>query len=74
MAAVLHLLKGGDTTLALATIEAQRAAGDRVTVAVLHGAPPPALPPGVAVHHVPADLSYDALLELIFASDQVTTW
>jgi hypothetical protein len=29
---------------------------------------------GVQVHRVPADLSYDALLEKIFEADQVIAW
>lgn len=73
MAAVLHLLKG-DPDLTLAAIAAQLAAGDRVTVTLLPGAPVPELPPGVQVRRVPDDLSYDQLLDLIFASDQVTAW
>ena len=74
MAAVLHLIKGADATLARAVIEQSLAAGDRVTVALLPGAAAPDLPPGVTVHRVPADLTYDGLLELIFDSDQVITW
>ena len=74
MASALHLLKGSDVDLALATLASQLAAGDRVTVALLHGAPSPKLPPGVQVHRVPEDLSYDQLLDLIFESDRVTAW
>jgi len=74
MAAVLHLLKSGDTVLARATVATQLAAGDRVTVALLNGAPLPKLPPAVHVHRVPDDLSYDQLLDLVFESDQVTAW
>lgn len=74
MATVLHLFKGGDAALALATIEAQRDAGDAVTVALLHDATMAALPDGIRVHHVPSDLPYDKLLDLIFASDSVVTW
>jgi hypothetical protein len=75
MATVLHLLKGEDASgLALATIEGQRAAGDTVTVALLHHAPAPKLPDGVRVHRVPADLTYEGLLELVFAADHVITW
>jgi hypothetical protein len=37
-----------------------------------HG--PPALPPGVTAHRVPADLSYDQLLDLVFSVDQVISW
>lgn len=74
MAAVIHLVKGGDAALAAATIAGQRAAGHRVTVALLHGAPPPPLPAGVEVRRVPEDLDYPALLEALFAADQVITW
>jgi hypothetical protein len=74
MAMVLHLLKGADPDLAQATIVRQVAAGDRVQVAVLHAAPVPALPEGVQVHRVPAELSYEDLLETIFRADQVITW
>ena len=74
MAKALHVLKAGDATLALATIERQRAAGDTVTVALLPGASPSALPAGVETHRVPDDWSYERLLEAIFAADHVTTW
>jgi hypothetical protein len=74
MAVVLHLLKSAQAELALTTIDQQLAAGDAVTVALLHGASPPPVPAAARVVRVPNDVSYDALLELIFASDQVVTW
>ena len=74
MAAALHVLKGGDVALALATIQRQTAAGDRVTVVLLPGAVAPPLPAGVAVHRVPEDWSYERLLEAVFEADHVTTW
>lgn len=74
MAAVLHLLKAADATLARTMIERSLGAGDRVTVVLLPGAAAPPLPTGVAVHRVPDDLSYDRLLELIFEADHVITW
>lgn len=74
MATVLHLLKGADSDLALATITRQIAAGDRVEVALLPGAPAFPLSTGVVVARVPGDLSYEALLEKIFQADQVITW
>jgi hypothetical protein len=74
MARTLHVLKGGDAGLALTTIARQVAAGDTVTVALLPGASPPSLPPGVQAHRVPDDWSYERLLEAIFAADHVTTW
>jgi hypothetical protein len=74
MARVLHLLKGGDPTLALTVIAQQQAAGDEVAVALLPGAPPAGLPAGLAWHRVPDDLDWEALLERIFEADQVITW
>ena len=66
MAAVLHLVKGSDTTLARAVLDRNLRAGDRVTVVVL--------PAGVTVRSLDRDLSYAQLLELIFEADQVVTW
>lgn len=74
MASVLHLLKAGDHTLPLAVIERDLQAGHEVAVALLPGAEPPALPPGVRLHRVTQDLSWDQLLDLVFASDTVITW
>ena len=74
MAAVLHLLKATDATLARAAIEQSLGAGDRVTVVLLPGAARPALPAAVLTRRVPDELSYDQLLELIFESDHVITW
>jgi hypothetical protein len=74
MARVLHLLKGDDVTLAVAVVDQQRAAGDDVTVALLPGATTAPPPPGVALHRVPADLSWERLLERIFEADQVIAW
>jgi hypothetical protein len=74
MGRVLHLLKGGDPTLALAVLAQQQAAGDEITVALLPGAPALALPAGLAVRRVPGELSWEALLERIFEADQVITW
>ena len=74
MAQALHVLKGGDGALALATIERQLGAGDHVTVALLAGAAAADLPPGVAVHRVPDEWSYERLLEAVFDADHVTAW
>lgn len=74
MAAILHLLKSADATLPRAVIEQSLGAGDHITVALLPGAAAADLPPGVTVRRVSSDLSYDELLDLIFASDQVITW
>jgi hypothetical protein len=35
---------------------------------------PPSLPAGVKIQRVPEETSYERLLELIFAADQVVTW
>ena len=74
MARVLHLFKGDHTTEAVSVITPQLAAGDHVTVAILGGVAPSSLPPGVEIHRVPEEASYERLLELIFASDNVITW
>jgi hypothetical protein len=74
MARVLHVLKGGEVALALATIERQVAAGDRVSVALLPGATAPAVPDGVSLHRVPEEWSYERLLEAVFEAEHVTTW
>ena len=74
MTRVLHLLKGDDVELLQNVLAQQRAAGDEVTLVRLPGASAVTLPAGVSVLQVPDDLSYDALLERIFAADQVITW
>ena len=74
MARVLHLLEGGAADLARTVIDQQRDAGDDVSVAVLPGGPDLEWPTAVAVHRVPAELSWEALLERIFEADQVITW
>jgi hypothetical protein len=73
MASVLHLLGHNAPAPALAIIADQIAAGDTVTLAVV-GAVAPVLPPGVTVGRVPADLSWEQLLDLIFAADHVLSW
>ena len=73
MAAVLHIVGQPDWSRAIDVIRGQVAAGDTVTVAVT-GPGLLALPPGVTTHRVPADLSYDQLLDLVFAADQVISW
>ena len=74
MAKALHLLKGADPSLALATVARQLVAGDAVTVVALHGAAVPAVPDGVIVCRVPDDLSYEGLLEAMFEHDTVIAW
>jgi hypothetical protein len=73
MAAVLHIVGQHDPAHALAIMRGQVAAGDTVTVAVV-GPELLALPPGVTAHRVPAELSYDQLLDLVFSVDQVISW
>lgn len=75
MTAVLHLVKSSaQDELVLTTIGQQLADRDTVTVALLHGVPTPALPVGARVLRVPDEVSYAALLDLIFASGHVVTW
>ena len=74
MAAVLHLLKGADATLARAVLDRQLRDGDRVTVVVLPGGAAPELPAGVALRRLNGDLTYGQLVDLIFEADQVVTW
>jgi hypothetical protein len=74
MARALHVFKGDHPAEAGAVIARALAAGDQVEVAIVGDAEPPALPAGVTVHRVPGQASYERLLELIFASDQVVAW
>jgi hypothetical protein len=75
MTAVLHLLTHGDSTRALPVIERQREAADTsIAVVLLPGAIAPPLPDGLMPRRVPDELSYEELLDLIFASDQVIAW
>lgn len=73
MARFLHLVKGDSPPLAAAVIgQALGGPGAEVTVVLLDGAA--AAPPGVPVRRLGADLDYDQLLDLIFASDHVVAW
>jgi hypothetical protein len=76
MATFLHLLKADSPALAASVIESNaRAAGAGVTVVLLDGSPPPAVPATVSVRRLAAgDLDYSQLLDLIFATDHVVTW
>ena len=75
MARVLHLLPRASAPLAATTIGRDLEAGDEVTVALLAEPPiDPPLPDAASVHRVPADWSYDQLLERIFSADRVVTW
>jgi hypothetical protein len=74
MAAVLHLLKGADATLARAVLDRQLREGDRVTVVLLPGSAVPELPAGVQMRRLDGDLTYGQLVDLIFEVDQVVTW
>lgn len=73
MPRVLHLLKA-DSEIARAAIGAGVAGGDRVTVALLPGAPDPGLPAGVTVRRVPDDASWEELFDLIFEAESVVAW
>jgi len=72
----LHLIGPDAAPLAGPVIAAEAQAADAsVTVALLDGAAAPDLPPGVSIVSVePGASGYSALLELIFASDRVTSW
>jgi hypothetical protein len=74
MAKALHLVKGGDASLALATASRQLAAGDIVTVVAMHGVTLPSVPLGITVRRVPEELSYEGLLEAMFEHDTVIAW
>ena len=74
MARALHVLKGDHTAQATVVIDAQLAAGDEITVALIGGVDAPALPHGVTVHRVPDDVSWERLLEMIFEADSAVTW
>ena len=74
MARVLHLLSRHDAPLVADVIGQEIDAGDDVTVALLAGVATPDLPDGIQARRVPEDLSYQQLLEEIFAADHVITW
>jgi hypothetical protein len=74
MARVLHVFKGDHGAEAARVIARAVADGDQVEMAIVGSAPAPAVPAGVSLHRVPDQLSYEALVELIFAADQVVTW
>jgi hypothetical protein len=74
MARMVHIFKGDHAAEAGAVISPQVAAGDDVTVVLLAGTAPPALPAAVKIQRVPEETSYERLLELIFAADHVVTW
>jgi hypothetical protein len=82
MPGALHLLKAPVSAQALATIAQQAARGAPVTVVLLPGVARPELPDGVEVRYLVDEptpgradgLTYPALLDLIFASDQVVAW
>jgi len=74
MARYLHLVKGDAAPLAGPVIAATLAEpGAEVTVVLLDGSAAPT-PAGAAVRRLGADLDYDQLLDLIFASDHVVAW
>ena len=74
MARVLHLLPRTGIPLASIAIRGDLEAGDEVTVALLADAAGDGLPDGVRQERVPSEVSYEQLLEQIFAADRVVTW
>lgn len=75
MRRTLHLLAGGAAALALPVIERElRDPDTRVTVVLLAGAAPAALPEGIPVRRVGQDLTHSELLDLIFENDRVIAW
>lgn len=80
MPRVLHLVKPPISPYALAVIQRQSSEPDTtLTVVLMHGAEPPALPSGVSVQRLgdestPGTLTDSDLLDLIFAADQVISW
>ena len=74
MADVLHLVDAELSVLADEMMRHQIAAGDRLTVVRLQGAPTPRVPEGATLRRVPEDLTYSQLLDLVFASDQIVSW
>ena len=74
MSIALHVLKPRANELALAAIEKDVAAGDEVTVALLAAAAAPPLPDGVTVRRDPDEMTYEELLEAVFAADRVIAW
>jgi hypothetical protein len=73
MARVLHLLARPEAPVAATVIRHDVAAGDDVAVALLADGRID-LPDGVVAHRVPAEWSYEQLVEQIFAADRVVTW
>jgi hypothetical protein len=74
MSRFLHLINRDTLPLATDLVARQlQEPGADVTVVLLDGAAP-ALPAGVAVKRLGADLDHDTLLDLIFTSDHVVTW
>jgi hypothetical protein len=76
MATRLHLLRAESSPAALPVIAEQaRDQASRIVVVQTDGAPPPPLPPGVTGLRLGVDgLDHDALLDLIFTSDDVIAW
>jgi hypothetical protein len=74
MAAIVHVLTAPPDAIAETTIAAQRAAGDDVTIVLVGQVNAPASANGLTVRRAPDELSWSALLDLIFAADQVIAW
>jgi hypothetical protein len=75
MAREVHLLKADAPALAGPLIaRAAEAAGVAVTVVVMDASVPPALPAGVRVLRLGAEVDYDGVLDLLFEADRVVAW
>jgi hypothetical protein len=74
MAGALHLWQARGHPLAADAVRRDVEAGDQVTVVLLDGAEPPDLPAGVRRLRLPGDLTYAALLDLVFEADRVIAW
>jgi hypothetical protein len=72
----LHLLRADSSPAALPVIAEQaRDETSRIVVVQTDGAPAPPLPPGVTGLRLgPDGLDHNALLDLIFTSDDVIAW
>jgi hypothetical protein len=73
MVRYLHLV-GAEPNSLTAGVIAHPEAGADVTVVLLDGATPPALPAGARLLRLGQDVDYSRLLDLIFEADHVIAW
>jgi hypothetical protein len=73
MARYLHLV-GPDAGALAGPVIAHPENGAEVTVVLLDGGAPPALPAGARLLRLGDGLDYSGLLDLIFESDHVIAW